>query len=172
MRSEINLSQKGNSERKRSWLLSKFQPGRCMARTQRLFYSWDHCWEQGVGNLFQGGGVPFLLSKEASRAVQYVLSRVFLCELFSPLISSVISSAAVTILFLMQSMFPVNCSYLNPCSLPFVPPVCCKEEGREEQVAHSFSGSTKWVNSTPKPWHFYILTVLRHKPGTYLFSAP
>lgn len=47
-----------------------------------------------------------------------------------------------------------------------------REEGRGEPVVHGFSESTKWENTIPKPWHFYILTVLRYKPEPHLFSAP
>lgn len=52
--------------------------------------------------------------------------------------------------FLISLLFPVNCTYLNLWSLPFVPPV----EGGRATGACFFSGSTKLENPIPKSPHY------------------
>lgn len=63
----------------------------------------------------------------------------FACESLSLLYTSVINIVAVNICFLISLLFPVNCSYSNLRSLPFVPPVVLSSHhmggggGRSEQ---------------------------------------
>lgn len=90
------------------------------------------------------------------------LSGVFLGSLsikVSFLTPSVITIGSVTVCFLISLLFPVNCSYLRPWSLPFVPPVSFSNRGGEGEVNMwhivwcGFSRNIKFDNAIPKPWH-------------------
>lgn len=78
-----------------------------------------YCRGWGWRTPFQGEGGPFSSAKVARG--YFLLLGFFPCEFFLFLVASLIRIAAVTVCFLISLLIPVNSSYFNLRSLPFVP---------------------------------------------------
>lgn len=111
--------------------------------------------------LFPGKGAPFSWVRWQREQSGNAGSERFACELLvSVLYSFVINDVPVN--FRTSLMFPVNCFYVNPWSLPFVQVSAPSTRGMgvgkggSEQVTHGFEGitaSTKLGSTIPKAQH-------------------
>lgn len=80
---------------------------------------------------------------------------IFACELPSLLYNFVVNIFAVTINFFISLLFPVICSYLNPWSPSFVPPILNsiplqqkRRVGDQCVVRESFGGGIDWGSTS------------------------
>lgn len=131
---------------------------RGMARAWRLFYNISYHFQEGKGvKRSLQSWVDWW--REQSGIVRGDHSSAN-SSLHAP---SVIRIVDITANYLISLLFPVNCSYLNLWTLPFVSPAPLstlpEEEGvrvrgdvREKQV-ECFSKNTKLGNTIPKRWH-------------------
>lgn len=123
-------------------------------KTGRSFYTTScYCQGWGKGKLFQGE-VSCWLSKCGKGSTGGPQFQAITCKLFAYPVDFIIDCVAVTAPCLTSLLFPVNRSYLNPRSLPFVSPVLLfsmpqekgEKEGERDRATHDFSG-----NTIPKP---------------------